>query len=138
VASTNLLLINTSDSSTKEGVSNADHESGERNKKHQVVAKLGSEPVYNELDDPLRKPNFHVQSSPSTLSSEEESTYLDIDIDKDVKPERDSFQFSSSRHIHCVVYRQSPESSGRDRTTRRNLWPVGNAIPIRQLLGQKL
>jgi hypothetical protein len=38
-------------------------------------------------------------------------------------------------HIHCVVYRQSPESSGRDRTTRRNLWPVGNEIPIRQLWG---
>jgi hypothetical protein len=99
VASANLLLINTSDSSTKEGVSNADHESGERNKKHKVVGKLESEPVYNELDDPLRKPNFHVQSSPSTLSSEEESTYLDIDIEKDVKPERDSFQFSSSRHL---------------------------------------
>ncbi len=101
VASTNLLLINTSDSSTKGVVCNTDHESGERNKKHQVVVKLESEPVYNELDDPLRKPNFHVQPSPSTLSSEEESTYLDIDIDKDVKPERDSFKFCS---LQCDSY----------------------------------
>jgi hypothetical protein len=121
VASTNLLLINTSDSSTKEGVSNADHESGERNKKHQVVAKLESEPVYNELDDPLRKPNFHVKSSPSTLSSEEESTYLDIDIDKDVKPERDSFQFCSENFsLQCDSYQN--ESSFID-STRPSLTP---------------
>jgi len=103
VASTNLLLINTSDSSTKEGVCNTDHESGERNKKHQVVVKLETEPVYNELDDPLQKPNFHVQSSPSPLSSEEESTYLDIDIDKDVKG--DSFKYCSENFsLQCDSY----------------------------------
>lgn len=105
LASTNLLLINTSDSSTKEGVCNTNNESEGGNRKHQVVVKLESEPVYNELNDSFQKPDFHLQSSPTPLSSEEESTYLDIDIDKDVKTENDSFKYCAENFsLQCDSY----------------------------------
>ncbi len=40
-------------------------------------------------------------------------------------------------HVRFQVYSQSPESSERDRTKRRNLLPGGNAIPIRQFWGNE-
>jgi hypothetical protein len=97
LASSNLLLI-TSDSSTKESVCNTDTGSEHGNRKHQVVVKLESEPVY-ELGDSFEKPDYHLQSSPSSLSSEEENTYLDIDIDKDVKTEINPFNKCCSENF---------------------------------------
>lgn len=107
LASANLLLINNSDTSTKEGVCNIPENGTEDvNSRRQVTVKVETEPVYNELDNaPIREPEFLVLSSASQLSSEEESTYLDIDIDKEANMEEDPFKYCTEKiSLPCDLY----------------------------------
>lgn len=85
-ATSNLLLIHTSDSSAKESVCKT---SGHGSGKRQIVVKAECEPVYNDLDDSFAQEpeHFHANASSSSLSSEQESTYLDIDLDKYINAE---------------------------------------------------
>lgn len=100
LASSNLLINN---SSTKEGVcNNLDNRMGtedQRSSRRQVTVKIESEPVYNDLDGSyVGQPDFYVTSSTSGPSSEEESTYLDIDIGKNANGLRDhSFRYCSDK-----------------------------------------
>ena len=97
LASTNLLLINSSDGpATKEGVCNI-QETQDGNR-HVTVVKVETEPVYNDLDPPSSAP-----------SSEEENTYLDIDIGKETQEEEeDCFNYCTEKI--ALPYQQNESS----------------------------
>lgn len=62
----------------------------------QATVKAEAEPVYNELDDRFGLgalfPPPLFSNAPSTVPSEEEGTYLDIDLGKNVEMDADSLQ----------------------------------------------
>lgn len=107
--SSNLLLIHTSGSSAKEAVCKT---AGNGSAKRQTVVKAECEPVYNELDDSFaREPDdSHARASSSSLSSEQESTYLDIDLDKDVEEGNDSLQHCTEKSMLPYGSHQSESS----------------------------
>ncbi|XP_057374647.1 uncharacterized protein LOC130695517 isoform X2 [Daphnia carinata] len=109
-ASSNLLLIHTSGSSAKDGVCKTASNGG--SEKRQIVVKAECEPVYNELDDSFsREPeDCHAKASSSSLSSEQESTYLDIDLDKIADEENYSLKHCTEKSILPYVSHQSESS----------------------------
>lgn len=95
-------LVKAAESLTKERYNNAP------NTKQQVTVKVESEPVYNDVDDrfglgALFPPPLFAPSSP--ITSEDEGTYLDIDLSKTNDIEPDSLQSTSSSHLKATAER---------------------------------